>query len=316
MIELNNVTKSYSGKKAVNEISFTVEKGEVLGFLGPNAAGKTTTMRMITCYMPPTSGTVLVDGLDTTEDSVEIRRRIGYLPEMAPLYSDMNPLEYLHYVGDLRGLEPARKRERIREMVAVCGLEEVLGQDIGQLSKGYRQRVGLAQAMLHDPDILVFDEPTAGLDPNQIAEIRNLIKRIGRERTVILSTHNLSEVQATCSRIIIINRGKIVADGTSDELSAGFHGREILLAHLKAPPDALLAKARQVAGVEEVRQIPTDDGSAGIRLESPAGMDMREALWKLAVAENWPILEMRRERLSLEEVFRGLTQESEPAAQA
>jgi ABC-2 type transport system ATP-binding protein len=313
MIELQSVTKSYSSLKAVDDISLTIQRGEVLGFLGPNAAGKTTTMRMITCYMPPTSGTINVDGLDTVDNSLEVRQKIGYLPEMAPIYPDMNVLDYLHYVGELRHLEAAQKRARIREMIGVCGLEDVLGQDIGQLSKGFRQRVGLAQAMIHDPDILVFDEPTAGLDPNQIVEIRNLIKRIGREKTVILSTHILTEVQATCSRIVIINRGRIVADGTSDELSAGFHGREGLLAHLKAPPDAVLAKAREMAGVKEVRPVPTDDGSAGIRIESQAGMDLREGLWKLAVEENWPILEMRREHVSLEEVFRALTQEPETA---
>ncbi|MBU1935933.1 ATP-binding cassette domain-containing protein, partial [bacterium] len=301
---------SYSGKKAVDDISFTVEHGEILGFLGPNAAGKTTTMRMITCYMPPTSGTILVDGMDTSENSLEIRKRIGYLPEMAPIYPDMNVLDYLDYVSELRRLVGDAKKSRIREMISVCGLDDVLGQDIGQLSKGYRQRVGLAQAMIHDPDILVLDEPTAGLDPNQIVEIRGLIKRLGQEKTVILSTHILTEVQATCSRIAIINRGKIVADGKPEELSAGFHGRAVLLAHLKAPKEALLEKVSALEGAEEVREMPTDDGTIGIRLESPFGKDMRESLWKLAVAENWPIFEMRREALSLEDVFRTLTQES------
>ncbi|MBM3324708.1 MAG: ATP-binding cassette domain-containing protein [Calditrichaeota bacterium] len=313
MIELRNVTKSYSGKKAVDDISFSVERGEILGFLGPNAAGKTTTMRMITCYMPPTAGTILVEGLDTTENSLEVRKKIGYLPEMAPIYADMNVLDYLHYAGELRRLDATQKRQRIREMIAICGLEEVLGQDIGQLSKGYRQRVGLAQAMIHDPEILVLDEPTAGLDPNQIAEIRTLIKRLGQEKTLILSTHILPEVQATCSRIIIINRGKLVADGKPDELSAGFRGRDIIHAHVKAPREALLAKTRTMTGVEEVREIPTDDGSIGIRLESAAGTDLREGLWRLSVSENWPILELRRERLSLEEVFRALTQEADEA---
>jgi ABC-2 type transport system ATP-binding protein len=310
MIELKRITKSYSGKKAVDDISFTVEHGEILGFLGPNAAGKTTTMRMITCYMPPTSGTILVDGMDTSENSLEIRKRIGYLPEMAPIYPDMNVLDYLDYVSELRRLEGDAKKSRIREMISVCGLDDVLGQDIGQLSKGYRQRVGLAQAMIHDPDILVLDEPTAGLDPNQIVEIRGLIKRLGQEKTVILSTHILTEVQATCSRIAIINRGKIVADGKPEELSAGFHGRAVLLAHMKAPREALLTKVRALDGAEEVREMPTDDGTIGIRLESPFGKDMRESLWKLAVEENWPIFEMRREALSLEDVFRTLTQES------
>jgi ABC-2 type transport system ATP-binding protein len=310
MIELHNVTKSYSGKKAVDDISFSVERGEILGFLGPNAAGKTTTMRMITCYMPPTEGTISVEGLDTTEDSLAVRKKIGYLPEMAPIYADMNVLDYLHYVSELRRLDKAHKSKRIREMIAICGLEDVLGQDIGQLSKGFRQRVGLAQAMLHDPEILILDEPTAGLDPNQIVEIRTLIKRLGQEKTLILSTHILTEVQATCSRIIIINRGKLIADGKPDELSAGFHGQETLHAHLKAPREALLGKARALAGVEEVREIPTDDGTVGIRLVSAFGTDLRENLWRLSTTENWPLLEMQRERLSLEEVFRVLTQET------
>jgi ABC-2 type transport system ATP-binding protein len=310
MIELHNVTKSYSGKKAVDDISFSVERGEILGFLGPNAAGKTTTMRMITCYMPPTEGTISVEGLDTMENSLEVRRKIGYLPEMAPIYADMNVLDYLHYVSELRRLDSAHRSKRIREMIAICGLEDVLGQDIGQLSKGFRQRVGLAQAMLHDPEILILDEPTAGLDPNQIVEIRTLIKRLGQEKTLILSTHILTEVQATCSRIIIINRGKLIADGKPDELSAGFHGQEILHAHLKAPREALLGKARALAGVEEVREIPTDDGTVGIRLVSAFGTDLRENLWRLSTTENWPLLEMQRERLSLEEVFRVLTQET------
>ena len=311
MIELKRITKSYSGKKAVDDISFTVESGEILGFLGPNAAGKTTTMRMITCYMPPTSGTILVDGMDTGEYSLEIRKRIGYLPEMAPIYPDMNVMDYLDYVSELRRLEGDTKKSRIREMIAVCGLEDVLGQDIGQLSKGYRQRVGLAHAMIHVPDILLLDVPTAGLDPYQIVEIRGLIKRLGQEKTVILSTHILTEVQATCSRIAIINRGKIVADGKPEELSAGFHGRAVLLAHLKAPREALLEKARAMDGTDEVHEMPTNDETIGIRLESPFGKDMRESLWKLAVEENWPIFEMRREALSLEDVFRTLTQESD-----
>ena len=230
MIQLSQVSKSYSGVKAVDNITLSIPSGQILGFLGPNGAGKTTTMRMITCYMPPTSGTITVDGLDVGEQSLEVRRKIGYLPEMAPVYQDMNVLDYLDYVSDLRRIPDDKRKARIREIVAHCGLEAVLHKDVGQLSKGYRQRVGLAQAMVHDPDILVLDEPTAGLDPNQIAEIRMLIKELGREKTVILSTHILSEVQATCSRIVIINQGRIVADDTPEGLQAGAEGRSVLLA--------------------------------------------------------------------------------------
>ncbi|MCC6396317.1 MAG: ATP-binding cassette domain-containing protein, partial [Bacteroidetes bacterium] len=227
-ISVRNLTKVYGEQKAVDDISFDVNTGEILGFLGPNGAGKTTTMKILTCYMPPTMGSVQVDGLSIDEHSLEVRKKIGYLPEMNPLYHDMNVLDYLEYSAQLHGLRKGAVHHRIKEMVRVCGLESVRHKDIGEMSKGFRQRVGLAQAMIHDPEVLILDEPTSGLDPNQIVEIRNLIKELGQAKTLILSTHILSEVQATCDRVLIINEGKIVADGSPEKLQQEFHGAESL----------------------------------------------------------------------------------------
>ncbi|MCX6601741.1 MAG: ATP-binding cassette domain-containing protein [bacterium] len=311
MIQLAKVTKSYSGVKAVDDVTLSIPSGQILGFLGPNAAGKTTTMRMITCYMPPTAGKIQVDGLDTIEQSLEVRRKIGYLPEMAPVYQDINVLDYLNYVCDLRRIAADKRQQRIRRIIERCGLEEVLHKDVGQLSKGYRQRVGLAQAMVHDPDIVVLDEPTAGLDPNQIAEIRALIKELGREKTVILSTHILSEVQATCSRIVIINQGRIVADDTPEGLQANAEGRGVFITAVKTAAGDVAAKTRQIAGVEEARPISSTQGVQKLRIESGAGRDVREDFFRLAVRENWVILEMAQESRSLEEVFRNLTREDQ-----
>lgn len=308
MIELHDLTKSYSGVKAVDGVSMKVQKGQILGFLGPNGAGKTTTMRMITGFMPPTSGTITVDGQSMEEHSLAIREKIGYLPEMAPVYQDMNVLDYLDYVCALRRIPADRQRARIKEVVERCGLGNVLGKDVGQLSKGYRQRVGLAQAIIHDPQYLIMDEPTAGLDPNQIVEIRALIKELGREKTVILSTHILSEVQATCTRVIIINGGKLVADNTPDGLQASLSGRNILLLSLKGSADGAAGKLKALSVVDEVRPIPSSkSGETKLRVESVPGTDMREEVFGLAVAEHWTILEMIPETQSLEEVFHKLT---------
>jgi ABC-2 type transport system ATP-binding protein len=311
MIQLSQVTKSYNHVKAVDDVTLTIPKGQILGFLGPNGAGKTTTMRMLTCYMPPTAGKISVDGLDTLEQSLEVRKKIGYLPEMAPVYQDINVLDYLNYVCDLRRIAADKRRQRIREIVDRCGLGEVLHKDVGQLSKGYRQRVGLAQAMVHNPDIVVLDEPTAGLDPNQIAEIRALIKELGREKTVILSTHILSEVQATCSRIVIINQGRIVADDTPEGLQANAEGRSILLTAVKTGAADVIAKTRTISGVEDARSVAAAHGVQKLRIESGANRDVREDFFRLAVRENWVILEMALESRSLEDVFRGLTREDQ-----
>ncbi len=307
-ITVRNLTKTYGEQKAIDDLSFDVKTGEILGFLGPNGAGKTTTMKILTCYMPPNSGSVEVDGLNIFEHSLEVRKKIGYLPEMNPLYLDMNVLDYLDYSAKLHGLRNGDAR--IKEMVHVCGLESVRHKDIGELSKGYRQRVGLAQAMIHEPDVLIMDEPTSGLDPNQIVEIRNLIKQLGRAKTVILSTHILSEVQATCNRVLIINEGKIVADGTPEELQQQFRGAESLTVEFRAdahPVDQVLPKLRRLPGVTQASLLTSDGPVARFELHADKGTDVREAAFQLAVAEHWILLELHRKSTTLEDIFHKLT---------
>ena len=288
-----------------------MKTGEILGFLGPNGAGKTTTMKIITCYMPPSAGTVTVNDCDIANMSMEVRRKIGYLPELNPLYLDMNVLEYLEYSAQLHKLGKTQIRQRLREMVEVCGLADVRHKDIGELSKGYRQRVGLAQAMIHDPEVLIFDEPTSGLDPNQIVEIRNLIRKLGSAKTVILSTHILSEVQATCDRVIIINDGKIAADGTPDQLQHEFRGSDIISLELKANVENGLAdifpKVKALAYVENVQYQNPSPGVHRLLITAAKGSDIREDIFRLAVNDKWILLEMHREATSLEEVFHKLT---------
>ena len=310
-ITVRNLTKLYGDEKAVNDISFDVRTGEILGFLGPNGAGKTTTMKIITCYMPQTAGSVEVDGLSTLDHSVEVRRKIGYLPELNPLYLDMNVLEYLEYSARLHGLRNKRLKQRQNEMVEGCGLQDVRHKDIGELSKGYRQRVGLAQSMIHDPEVLILDEPTSGLDPNQIVEIRNLIRRLGSAKTVILSTHILSEVQATCDRVIIINDGSIVADGTPDQLKQSFRGSESISVELKvATPDPmqdLFPKLKALQHVESLDYRGSDGSRHKFLLHTAKGTDIREELFRQAVLQQWVILELSRQSTSLEEIFHKLT---------
>ncbi|MDI6792562.1 MAG: ATP-binding cassette domain-containing protein [bacterium] len=306
MIRIENLSKSYNSQLAVDNISFEVKTGEVLGFLGPNGAGKTTTMKIITCFMPPTSGDVFVDDLDIYEHSLEIRRKIGYLPEHTALYQDMNVIDYLAYVAELREIPARKQRGRIREMVDLCGLSEVRSKNIGELSKGFRQRVGLAQAMIHAPDILVLDEPTIGLDPNQIVEIRGLIKQLGQEKTVILSTHILSEVQTVCNRVIIINKGQLVADGTPTELTGNLKGEETIYFELKGVSPDFKPALENLAGVAEIIEETPLEGSTVYRIESKKE-DIREELFHLAGHQGWTILELRREQTSLEDVFRELT---------
>jgi ABC-2 type transport system ATP-binding protein len=311
-IAVQHLTKTYGEQKAVDDISFDVKTGEILGFLGPNGAGKTTTMKIITCYMPPNAGTIEVDGLNIFEHSLEVRKKIGYLPEMNPLYMDMNVLDYLEYSAQLHGLKGGAVQHRMREMVTTCGLEEVRHKDIGELSKGYRQRVGLAQAMIHEPDVLILDEPTSGLDPNQIVEIRNLIKQLGRAKTVILSTHILTEVQATCDRVLIINEGKIVADGSPEQLQRDFQGAELLTIEFRAanvsnPVEQISPKLRSMMSVNNVSLLSHKDSTYRFELHVDKGADVREAAFRLAVSEGWILLELHRKATSLEEVFHKLT---------
>ena len=310
-IAVRNLTKLYGTEKAVNDISFDVKTGEILGFLGPNGAGKTTTMKIITCYMPPTSGTVEVEGLDIAEHSFEVRKKIGYLPEMNPLYFDMNVVEYLEYSARLHGLSNELLRSRLKEMIDVCGIAEVRHKDIGELSKGFRQRVGLAQAMIHDPEVLILDEPTSGLDPNQIVEIRNLIRQLGRAKTVVLSTHILSEVQATCDHVIIINEGTIVADGTLEQLQQDFRGSEKISLELKASTTnamiAIYPKFKDIQHVESVEYGGQEGDLHKFSILTQKGFDIREEIFRRAVSEGWVLMEMSRKATSLEEVFHKLT---------
>jgi ABC-2 type transport system ATP-binding protein len=313
-IAARNLTKYYGTEKAVNNISFDVKTGEILGFLGPNGAGKTTTMKIITCYMPPTSGSVEVEGFDIAEHSFEVRKKIGYLPEMNPLYLDMNVLEYLEYSARLHGLKDVLLKSRLKEMIDVCGIAAVRHKDIGELSKGFRQRVGLAQAMIHDPEVLILDEPTSGLDPNQIVEIRNLIRQLGRAKTVVLSTHILTEVQATCDRVIIINDGGIVADGTLEQLQQDFRGSEKISLELKLPADKIVnamtdiyPKFKEISQVESVEYGGQEGNLHKFSIHTVKGSDIREEIFRRAVSEGWVLLEMSRKATSLEEVFRKLT---------
>ena len=312
MIEVQGLTKFYGPVKAIDSLGFRLERGEVLGFLGPNGAGKTTTMKILTCYMPPTQGSVTVRGKDVFRDSLEVRRQIGYLPENAPLYTDMTAREYLSFVGEMRGIGAPDVRSRVKRVADTCGLEGMLDRIIGTLSKGYRQRVGLAQALIHDPEILILDEPTSGLDPNQIVEIRNLIREIGRRKTVILSTHNLAEVQAASTRVIIIHRGKIVADAPTGEIQKRVGGNryEVVLAPDDKGREEARRGIRDIAGVERVEALPGgDDEPWTFEISGSPGSDLRADLFRFAAGSGRTLLELRPEKANLESVFMDLTQE-------
>lgn len=307
MIEVDHLVKRYGAERAVNGISFQVEKGEVLGFLGPNGAGKSTTMKTITCYLPPTEGTVRVDGNDVRTGGLAVRRRIGYLPEHTPLYTDMVVRDYLAFMARMRGVEARDVASRIGDMSARCGLERVLHKQIDALSKGYRQRVGLAQAMIHNPPILILDEPTTGLDPNQIVEIRELIRSIGREKTVILSTHILPEVEASCDRVLIIHRGNLVADGTPGELQAGFEGSQTVHIRVDADDAAVREAVAGLEGVEMTHHEQDLDGWTHAVVSTRNSADLRPELFRLAVREGWTLAGLHRDEANLEDVFRQLT---------
>jgi ABC-2 type transport system ATP-binding protein len=309
MIEVEGLTKDYGATRAVDQVTFNVRKGEVLGFLGPNGAGKSTTMKMLTCYLAPTAGRARVAGFDVFDDSLEVRRRIGYLPEDTPIYRDMTVLEYLQFAAAVRQMDPAKTKTRIHEIGGRCGLGDVAGKLVGELSKGFRQRLGLAQAMLHDPDILILDEPTSGLDPNQIVEIRSLIKEIGQEKTVILSTHILPEVQATCSRIVIISGGKLVADGTPQDLRQRERGSRyrVIVEQNGAAPEAVRAGLTALAGVARCEPVAGEAGSLAFAIDAAASDDLRKTIFRAAVDNRWTLLELARESASLEDVFRHLT---------
>jgi len=305
-IVVENVTKSYGIQKAVDNISFNVRPGEVLGFLGPNGAGKTTTMKIITCFFAPNDGDVKVGGISVRQNPEEVKRQIGYLPERNPLYQDMPVIDYLRFVAELQGIAKDKINGRIVEMIETCGLYVEKHKKIGELSKGYQQRVGLAQALIHDPQVLVLDEPTSGLDPNQIVEIRDLIRKIGREKTVLLSSHILAEVEATCDRILIINNGKIVADGTADSLRKQAQGKEIVRVTVEDGERNLVIKSLQsLATVELVDPIPLVANT--FEIQSKVDVSSRRAIFKLCVDNGWALTQMTPIERKLEEVFRELT---------
>lgn len=308
MIQVENLRKKYGDNLVLDDISFNVKKGEVLGFLGPNGAGKTTTMRILTGLIAPDGGNVKVQNLNILDNSLEIRKMLGYLPESVPLYEDMKVFEYLKFMAEMRGVKKEQLIDKIRKMTDICGLKKVIRQPITELSKGYRQRVGLAQAMINDPEILILDEPTTGLDPNQIAEIRNLIKKIGENKTVIFSTHILQEVTATCDRVVIINNGKIVAQGTPSELTAKARGREVLYVKIRGNADDIIGKLKTMENVHSVQKKDKETEDVfGYQIAVEGNADIREYVFMTVSQNGWSLLEMRKEGVSLEDVFRELT---------
>lgn len=299
-LQVSNLTKIYGQQKAVNNISFTVQPGEIVGFLGPNGAGKSTTMKITTGYVPPTSGQVLVNGLDVTTQSLQVRQLMGYLPEHNPLYLDMYVHEYLQFVGKVFQLSSRELKSRVGEIVALCGLEREQNKKIEQLSKGYRQRVGLAQALIHNPQVLVLDEPTTGLDPNQILEIRKLIKEISASKTVIFSTHIMQEVQAICNRVIVINQGELVADAPVADLLKSQPQVQLIVEFDSPIEEQKLAALR---GVEQLIVV-----SPGVyKLTVAQGVDLRPEVFRFAAENNLSLVGLKQEQLSLEEIFRSLT---------
>jgi ABC-2 type transport system ATP-binding protein len=317
MIKVEGLTKRYARNVAVDNISFEVEKGQIVGFLGPNGAGKTTTMRVLTCFLPPTSGTANVAGFDVIESPFEVKKRIGYLPESPPVYPEMEVIEYLNFVGSLKGLSGADRKRRVDEVMDRCSVADVRNKLIGKLSKGYRQRVGLAQAIIHNPDVLVLDEPTAGLDPKQIIETRDLIHKLAGDHTIILSTHILPEVEATCERVVIISKGKLVATDTVSNLTKRLRGTEMVAVEVDArdgvlDTPAIHRKLEQIPGVSRVVPHDARDGRARFEVESLQGKSIRAELARAIVESGWDLYELHAAALSLEEVFLELTSSEKP----
>lgn len=324
MVYANDLTKRFGTVRALDRVKFEVRRGEVVGFLGPNGAGKSTTMRILTCFISPTEGTATVHGHDVFDDPLAVRRSLGYLPQRAPLYQDMNVYEYLRFTAEMRGLDESTFKSRMKKIVEVCGLSKELGKDIKTLSHGFRQRVGLGQALVHDPPILILDEPTSDLDPNEKAEVIKYIKEIGKERTILLSTHNLAEVEAACARAIIISKGRIVADGPLDQIRAR-SGRIRYVVSVDeqrsekgpAPAAADVGSAlKALAGVRACEELPTDERVHAFELGGDQDGDLRADIFRLAVAKGWTLLELRRDAQTLEDVFRDLTKGENGAERA
>jgi len=311
VIEVEQLTKVFNGRKVVDDVSFKVEKGEILGFLGPNGAGKTTTMRILTCYMPATAGTARVAGFDVFDESIEVRKRIGYLPESPPLYPEMTVESYLHFVAKIKGTLSSKRRSHVDDIMQKCSIGDVRNRIIGKLSKGYKQRVGLAQALLNNPEVMILDEPTIGLDPKQIFEVRSLIKNLAGDHTVILSTHILPEVGMTCNRVVIINKGKLVAIDTPEGLTNQVKGAERIAVLVDGPREAIREKLQSLDGVVSVRSDESKNGGpANFTVECKLGTDLRRDLAAAIVSQGWGLLELRGVSMSLEDVFINLiTQE-------
>ncbi len=311
MIEVKELSKHYGDKKAVDNISFTANDGEILGFLGPNGAGKSTTMNILTGYISSTSGKALIDGVDILENPIKAKKNIGYLPEIPPLYMDMTVKEYLNFIYDLKKCKLARV-SHLKDICRLVKIENVYKRMIRNLSKGYRQRVGLAQALVGNPPVLILDEPTVGLDPSQIIEIRTLIKKLGKNHTVILSSHILSEVQAVCDKIIVINEGRIVANDTETNLSDKLSGSHILTAQIEGSPETITAAVRGIKGVTLCKMVNEREGACEYRIECEEGVDIRRELFRLMAEKDCPILELKSAELSLEDIFLKLTMGETP----
>lgn len=310
MIEVRNITKRYGAQKALDDVSFSVDDGEILGFLGPNGAGKSTAMNIITGYISATSGSVLIDGKDVLEQPQQTRKNMGYLPEIPPLYEDMTVKEYLYFIYDLKKCK-LPKISHMKDICSLIGLNDVYGRLIKNLSKGYRQRVGFAQALVGDPKILILDEPTVGLDPKQIVEIRDLIKKLGKRHTVILSSHILPEVQAVCDRIVVINRGKIVADDTEENILAGFDDEKNIYLTAQGDKQSVLDSLEAISGVQKVTCRKAKGGNLDIVIKTAGECDIRKAVFESAASGGWAILEMRSSKPTLEEIFIRLTEQKE-----
>lgn len=301
MIKVSGLTKDYGSRRAINNLNFDCQQGEIVGFLGPNGAGKTTTLRILTGYMPPSDGEAIVAGYDVVEESLEVRKRVGYLPETVPLYHDMVVFDYLKYMGELRHIPNVD--DRVEEALDMVGLTNRSDGYVGNLSKGMKQRVGLAQALLHRPEVLILDEPTIGLDPGQVVEVRELIREIGKERTVLLSTHLLNEAQNLCDRVLIINKGKIVAEDTTENLQARLLGAERVVVRVRGEADELASSIKNVKGVRKVETL--DDG--GVEFEFASGKDLRPEVARQVIKDGYDLLELRPLGMSLEEIFLELT---------
>ncbi len=318
MIKVEGLTKRYARTVAVDNISFQVAKGRIVGFLGPNGAGKTTTMRVLTCFLPPTSGSAEVAGFDVMKQPLEVKRRIGYLPESPPLYPEMEVIEYLEFVARLKGIPKSERRQRIEQAVERCAIGDVRAKLVSKLSRGYRQRVGLAQAIMHNPDVLILDEPTAGLDPKQIIETRQLIKGLAGEHTIILSTHILPEVEQTCEEVIIINKGKLVATDSVENLTRRLRGAEAVAVEVEGrngvlDPAAVRRRLEQVAGVSRVIEKSSRDNRCSFEVESLHGRSVRGELARAVVESGWNLTELRPVAYSLEDIFLQLTASEEAA---